>query len=349
MPMIGSGARADVLGALTTLNRSIPMADEFADAVQALENLRSGRAQTLGDGWSQARAASSAASQDFATRHPVVADLTRGAGLAAQAVPFLATGGAAAAPAVAARGGMIGAGRRVAEGAILGGLGAQVGGLTSQGDATRRVQAGNDATPAGMLIGAAIPGAVGMIGAGAGAAQRALAPQPVARLSGEELAPLDASREQLRAAARQFYNDELRGSTVPMGGADGPPVGFNQTGRDKSLAFSANPNKLRAFPALPQAIGSGQVTSTPPHKPVAPDVKAFHVIEAPVESAVRRMRCASWSARRRMVTSTTTTRCHRSRPSHRRPARLIASFARSPALRVQTRGRSEGRGPASRR
>jgi hypothetical protein len=287
MPMIGSSAprqrswRDDVMGGLATLNRSIPLGDEMADGLQALENVRSGRADNLQGGWDLARAASASAAQGFEQAHPTVAALTKGAGLALQALPFMMTGGAAGVPAAAARQGMIGAAGRAA---VAGGLGAQAGGLASEGSLEDRVGAANAATPASMAFGAALPIGARLAGAAADLAGQAMAPKPVASLAGDEVAPLDASRKDLRDAMRDYYNTKLRGMAVPMAAPDGPLVGFNQRGRNKSLSFSGDPNKLRAFPALPQAISGGQVISSgPPHKDVSPEVKAFHVVEAPIE------------------------------------------------------------------
>lgn len=270
----------DLIGALAALNRSIPLADELADGVQALENVRSGRAGGLRQGWDQARAASGAAARGFETAHPYGGQLVRGAGLAVQAAPFLMTGGASAAPVAAARPGLL---ERLATGAALGGLGAQVGGLTGEGDLRQRAAAANAATPAGTALGAAVPLAATAAGAGVRAATRQQPPKPVSALTGQEVAPLDASLQDLRAAARSYFNAELRGRTVPMGGPEGPLVGFNRTGREKAISFSSNPDKLRAFPALPDVIGRGRVVSEPPIKDVDPRVKGFHIVDAPIE------------------------------------------------------------------
>jgi len=267
-----------LIGALALLNRSIPLGDELADGANAAIDYATGRAASLPQAWDQARARSSAAARSFDQAHPVAGDLLRGAGIALQAAPFLATGGTSAAPAAAARPGLI---ESIGRGAVAGGLGAQIGGLAGEGDLPNRASDANRATPAAMAAGGALP-------AGVDLARRASLPAPVARLTGEELATFDAPIELLRRAARDHYNG-LRGQTFPMAGAADALTGFNRVGRDKVMSFSADPDKLRVVAALPETIEKGSlVSSSSPHKPVAPDVKAFHTVEAPISLAGER-------------------------------------------------------------
>lgn len=118
---------------------------------------------------------------------------------------------------------------------------------------------------------------------------RLLNDPPVARVAGNEFAPLDAADEEVRDAARRYYDEVLRPQTAPSE-ALGRDVGFNRRGRNKMLNFSATTDKLRASPALPDVIRRGRVVRTEaPHKDVSPDVVAFHVVEAPISLGGRRV------------------------------------------------------------
>lgn len=153
----------EVMGALTTLNRSIPFADELADGVQAGVDIVAGRSKP-GEAWRKARARSKGSSEDFEARRPIAANLTKGVGLVAQAVPVVKT----AAPVATGLRGLLGTSARAS---AAGGLSAQVAGLGGEGTVSERQKAANDATLPAMAVGAAIPVAV----AGAGAARRGVA------------------------------------------------------------------------------------------------------------------------------------------------------------------------------
>ena len=84
---------------------------------------------------------------------------------------------------------------------------------------------------------------------------------PISTLTGEEIAPLDADTKALRAAAKRYYADVLQPQSVESR-ALGRPVGFVASGRDKAVSFSADPDKLRLFAALPELIRDGELTKS---------------------------------------------------------------------------------------
>lgn len=105
---------------------------------------------------------------------------------------------------------------------------------------------------------------------------------PVATLTGEEIAPLDASPTELRKAARAWYNENLRGRVVVN-----PEIGeieFSKAGMNKAISSSANPNKLRLFPALPALIESGKIVGEAPvaDQTVKPNVRRYLWLEGNV-------------------------------------------------------------------
>jgi hypothetical protein len=107
---------------------------------------------------------------------------------------------------------------------------------------------------------------------------------PVARLTGEEIAPLSTSREDLRPLAESWYDSVLR---------KGPPaktvigdVTFTRTGRRKIRAFSADPNKLRLLPAVRDILERGDYLGREaPNHPRTDGIVAFHRFAADVDVA----------------------------------------------------------------
>ncbi|WP_198147422.1 LPD3 domain-containing protein [Sphingobium chungbukense] len=109
--------------------------------------------------------------------------------------------------------------------------------------------------------------------------------EPVATLSGEEIAPLDASPVDLRKAARAWYNENLRGRVVVN-----PAIGeieFSKAGMNKAISSSANPTKLRLFPALPTLIEQGRLVSEAPvsDQTAKPNVRRYLWLEGEVSLA----------------------------------------------------------------
>lgn len=106
---------------------------------------------------------------------------------------------------------------------------------------------------------------------------------PVARITGDEIAPRSADLAQLRKAAREFYERELRGTSVESR-ALGKPVQFRSS--RKAFSASANPDKLRMFAALRNIIGNGRLVEsrTPEIPEVEKSTKAYHFLRADVQT-----------------------------------------------------------------
>lgn len=102
-------------------------------------------------------------------------------------------------------------------------------------------------------------------------------------LDGSEVAPDDADQSQLRSAAKTYFDKHLRGLKVGSE-ALGQTVGFSTAGFKEARAWSAHPDKLRLFPAVPKVIEHGKlVRSDPPSSPRPGEaVRMFHTLEAPV-------------------------------------------------------------------
>ncbi len=106
--------------------------------------------------------------------------------------------------------------------------------------------------------------------------------EPVARITGEEIAPRATDLAELRTAARSFYDSKLRGTSV-RSDALGADVEFR--GSRKTFSASANPDKLRLFAALPDIIEHGTLeNTTAPRDPRSEmNTKAYHYLTATVE------------------------------------------------------------------
>ncbi len=106
---------------------------------------------------------------------------------------------------------------------------------------------------------------------------------PVAKISGEEIAPKDADIKTLRDAARKYYADNLRGKKVFNAALD-KEIEFRSA--KKAFATSANPEKLRLFSALRDVIENGSLVESTAPKDVAaePSTKAYHFLEAPIQT-----------------------------------------------------------------
>lgn len=107
--------------------------------------------------------------------------------------------------------------------------------------------------------------------------------EPVAHLTGEEIAPAGATLADLRTAARDFYANHLAGRSV-----ENPTLGkieFSNRGLGKAISSSANPLKLQAFAAVEDVLKNGTVVRSEPNS--APGktraIVAYHYVEAPVE------------------------------------------------------------------
>jgi len=109
--------------------------------------------------------------------------------------------------------------------------------------------------------------------------QKRLKGEPVAQLTGEEIALRTVDVKTLRAAARQWYEDKLRGRSV-TNLVSGREIQFRSP--NKAFSFSANPDKLRLFAALEPIIRHGEIRHSNPPKDVSvePTTRAYHWLEA---------------------------------------------------------------------
>lgn len=187
------GAAGEVGGALETLYDSVPFLNDARDNVGAyaktVGDLARGKSsfrqpKTFGEAVERVPEAFTAFGRDlmanrragqirreapvadFRDRRPRASGFATGVGVALQALPALITGGATAAPTLAASAprGLMGASARamkpMADAAVTGGLAAQVTSLGGDGTVAERVRAANDATLPAMALGAGLP--VGM-------------------------------------------------------------------------------------------------------------------------------------------------------------------------------------------
>ena len=99
----------------------------------------------------------------------------------------------------------------------------------------------------------------------AGAVEKALVEQgrgfeqdaPAVVLTGEELAPADASLEELRTKAEAYWREHLSATSI-----DHPTLGkiqFTGTGRKKFFHTTANADKLRLVPALHEIVMAAEL------------------------------------------------------------------------------------------
>lgn len=193
------GVAGEVVGGLETLYGSVPFLNDIRDnvgaATKTIADLAQGKSsfkpsKTFGEAVGRVPEAFTAvgndlmanrragqqrrrsAADDFKDRRPNAAALTSGVGVAAQAVPAMLTGGATAAPTLAANAprGLMGASARLlkptANAATVGGLSAQVTGLGGDGTVKERVDTANRTTLPAMAMGAAIPGSIALASKG---------------------------------------------------------------------------------------------------------------------------------------------------------------------------------------
>ncbi len=106
--------------------------------------------------------------------------------------------------------------------------------------------------------------------------------QPVASLTGEEIAPRDADIKTLRTQAKAWYAGNLNGKTV-VNKESGREVQFRNA--NKAFHTSANPVKLRLFAALRDIVANGTIESSVPpvDQSKEPSTKAYHWLTAWVD------------------------------------------------------------------
>jgi hypothetical protein len=143
---------------LMTFNRNaLPFMDEAADALQAASNLAQGRAKTPAEAWTQARSASKSAVANLEATRPKTAALTRGVGLASQALVPAGVGARAVAAAPT-----------LGQAAIRSGaLGATAGGVSgyAAGEGQNRGRSAIEGAGVGGAVGTALPFAVPAVSA----------------------------------------------------------------------------------------------------------------------------------------------------------------------------------------
>jgi hypothetical protein len=105
---------------------------------------------------------------------------------------------------------------------------------------------------------------------------------PVAELGGEEIAPKDADLKSLREAVRQHFGENLAESVVSH-----PALGdikFTARGLKKALSTSANPMKLRLFPAIPELLKNGELIRTQENRDPEkhPNILRYHWVRGDV-------------------------------------------------------------------
>jgi hypothetical protein len=170
----------DVTGTMATFNEAIPFADEAEAGADTVRRLVTGQAKDLGEGWRQARQFQVDQMAGLRQEHPAAAALATGTGYGMQLIPALMTGGASAAPQIAAAAGAPTLAARAAQVAKLATTGAAYAAgnsLAGRGNIQERVQDADASMPAGAALGVAIPSAA----SAAGATARALAKAPVVR------------------------------------------------------------------------------------------------------------------------------------------------------------------------
>lgn len=104
---------------------------------------------------------------------------------------------------------------------------------------------------------------------------------PVASISSDLLAPLGSDIRVLRKAALDYYREKLQTTSVEH--PDLGEIHFTGRGRRHMRFSSANEDKLRLVPALPDILRSGEVISSLDNVKDRQDVISYHRILAPVE------------------------------------------------------------------
>ena len=120
--------------------------------------------------------------------------------------------------------------------------------------------------------------------AGAGTPRARSAP---VRLTGEELAPFDVPIGDLRAAALNWYNENLvdTGLTV-TNEHDGRAIRFEPAGAQKTERVGEG--LLRAVPAIPEMLRTGRPLGSQPDRKGREVIRAWHRYAAAAEVGGRR-------------------------------------------------------------
>ena len=106
--------------------------------------------------------------------------------------------------------------------------------------------------------------------------------KPVVELTGVEIATMDTPLQQLRVLAKNWYDANLRGKKL-KNEKSGMEVEF--AGSRKAISSSANPDKLRLFPAVGYVIEKGDISELIPvdsNRAKAQNIRGYRWITAPV-------------------------------------------------------------------
>ncbi len=98
---------------------------------------------------------------------------------------------------------------------------------------------------------------------------------------GNELGGHNMTREELRAAAVDYYKKNLAGTSVKH-----PELGevhFSMGGYKKPISFSADERKLKLFPFLPDIIKQGEVIESKEDTHHRVNVTDFYTIKCPIQ------------------------------------------------------------------
>lgn len=168
--LVGRGKAGTAGGIASTVEEAIPFMDEAGAGLAAVYDTAIGKGRgtgvidRLGSNWKRERAWQEGIQDELKAEHPNVSALSTGVGYAAQAVPLLMTGGATAAPTVAARGATTSLAKRAAKVSMTGAKNATVGATyagvnaaAGRGDAGERLKATSEAIPTGAVAGAVLP------------------------------------------------------------------------------------------------------------------------------------------------------------------------------------------------
>lgn len=103
--------------------------------------------------------------------------------------------------------------------------------------------------------------------------------EPVVTLTGEEIAPKGSSTKELRDAARKWFDEHLKGTSV-QSQALGADVQF--IGSRKAISASADPRKLKLFAALPDLVAKADEVDVRPDYSGDSRTKAWHYLRGTV-------------------------------------------------------------------
>lgn len=111
------------------------------------------------------------------------------------------------------------------------------------------------------------------------------------RITGDEVGPGITDIKELRAAAANYYDRELRGRIRFVERPGFGRVAFTRPGRNKTIHNSANPDTLRLIAAVPDIIVRGEyLGASDPTDKHAKDAKAYHYFAADVQIGGRTLK-----------------------------------------------------------